>query len=113
MSPGSKPIAITLGDPAGIGPEIVAKAFAQQPQLLQGCFAVGDLACLRRGTAIAAGEGPPLAIATIEDLAEVAGMPPRCIPLLQVGAATGEPPPLGQVSAAAGRLAAVAVVWAA
>jgi 4-hydroxythreonine-4-phosphate dehydrogenase len=113
MSPGSKPIAITLGDPAGIGPEIVAKAFAQQPQLLQGCFAVGDLACLRRGTAIAAGEGPPLAIATIEDLAEAADVPPRCIPLLQVGAATGEPPPLGQVSAAAGRLAADAVVWAA
>ncbi len=113
MTVATKPIAITLGDPAGIGPEIVAKAFAQQPQLLQGCFAVGDLACLRRGTAIAAGDAPPLAIAMIEDVAEVAAVPPRCIPLLQVGAAAGEPPPLGQVSAAAGRLAADAVVWAA
>src|ERR1700712_2823806 len=113
MKDAMKPVAIPLGDPAGIGPEIVAKAFAQQPRLLQGCFAVGDLACLRRGTAIAAGEGPSLAIARIEDLAEAADVPPRCIPLLQAGPARGEPPPLGQVSAAAGRLAADAVVWAA
>ena len=113
MSDAKKPIAITLGDPAGIGPEIVAKAFAQEPQLLQGCFAVGDLACLRRGTAIAAGDQPPWAVACIDDPAQAGDAPPRCIPLLQVGAPASEPPPLGQVSAAAGRLAADAVLWAA
>jgi len=35
------PIAITQGDPAGIGPEIVAKAFRDAPDLSRGCFAVG------------------------------------------------------------------------
>ena len=113
MKAALKPIAITLGDPAGIGPEIVARTFAREPRLTQGCFAVGDLACLRRGAAIAAGREPPLAIAVIAEPAEVAEVPPRCIPLLQVGAPQSEPPPLGQVSAAAGRLAADAVVWAA
>jgi len=113
MKAALKPIAITLGDPAGIGPEIVARTFAREPRLTQGCFAVGDLACLRRGAAIAAGDELPLAIAVIDDPAEVAGVPPRCIPLLQVGAPQSEPPPLGRVSAAAGRLAADAVVWAA
>ena len=43
-----RPLAITQGDPAGIGPEIVAKAFRDAPELLRGCFAVGDLATLRR-----------------------------------------------------------------
>jgi 4-hydroxythreonine-4-phosphate dehydrogenase len=106
-------VAITIGDPAGIGPEIIAKAFAQEPALTRGAFVVGDLACLRRGTHVAAGEVPPLAIAVIEDLAEAVGVPPRCIPLLQVGEALREPPPLGQVSAQAGRIAADAVLWAA
>lgn len=108
-----KPIAITLGDPAGIGPEIVAKAYAQAPELTRGSFVAGDLECLRRGAAIAAGGQPPLAIASIDDPAEAAGVPPRCIPLLQVGDAPATLPPLGRVSAQAGRLAADAVTWAA
>lgn len=109
-----KPIAITLGDPAGIGPEIVAKAYAQAPELTRGSFVAGDLECLRRGAAIAAGrQQPQLAIARIEDPAEAAGVPPRCIPLLQVGDAPATLPPLGRVSAEAGRLAAEAVTWAA
>jgi hypothetical protein len=44
----SLPIAITQGDPAGIGPEIVAKAFRDAPDVLRGCFVVGELATLRR-----------------------------------------------------------------
>ncbi|MDE2606411.1 MAG: 4-hydroxythreonine-4-phosphate dehydrogenase PdxA [Burkholderiales bacterium] len=108
-----KPIAVTLGDPAGIGPEIIAKAWLQEPGLLRGCFVVGDLACLRRGTAAVAGGLPPLAIADIEATGEAARLPPRCIPLLQVGERLGEPPPVGRVSAAAGALAAEAVTWAA
>ena len=39
-------------------------------------------------------------------------MPPRCIPVLQVGALAA-PVPFGQLSARAGRLAADCVVWAA
>jgi 4-hydroxythreonine-4-phosphate dehydrogenase len=41
-------LAITQGDSAGIGPEIIARAFRDAPQHLQGCFAVGDLATMRR-----------------------------------------------------------------
>ena len=43
-----KPIALTLGDAAGIGPEIIAKAFRDAPELTRGCFVVGDLASMRR-----------------------------------------------------------------
>mgnify|MGYP000025219641 CR=1 FL=1 len=43
----SLPLAITQGDPAGIGPEIVAKAFRDAPRDMRGCFVVGDLATLR------------------------------------------------------------------
>ena len=48
------PIAITQGDSAGIGPEIIAKAFAGSAQHLQGCFVVGELQTLRRATALVA-----------------------------------------------------------
>jgi len=39
-----KNIAITQGDSAGIGPEVIAKAFRDQPELMRGCFVVGDVA---------------------------------------------------------------------
>ena len=43
-----KPIAITMGDPAGIGPEIIVKAFTQAPEITSGCFIVGEQATLQR-----------------------------------------------------------------
>lgn len=107
-----KAIAVTMGDPAGIGPEIIAKAWAQEPALLQGCFVAGELACLRRGALVAAGGGPPMPLARIESPAELATVPPRCIPVLAVSEAVA-PPAHGQVDAGAGRLAADAVTWAA
>jgi 4-hydroxythreonine-4-phosphate dehydrogenase len=108
-----KPIAVTMGDPAGIGPEIVAAAFLREPALLRGCFVAGDVACMRRGAAVAAGAGVPPATARIDTAAEAVDVPPRCIPVLQVGEAAGEPPPWGVVGAAGGRRAADAVLWAA
>ena len=109
----ARPIAITLGDPAGIGPEIVAGTYAREPALVRGCFVVGDVECMRRGAhAVAAGQ-PPLPVARIAGLEEVHDVPPRCIPVLQVGDAASALPPLGQVSAQAGRMAADAVTWAA
>ncbi|QEA14030.1 4-hydroxythreonine-4-phosphate dehydrogenase PdxA [Comamonas flocculans] len=107
------PVAITQGDPAGIGPEIVAKAFRDAPGALQGCFAVGDLATLRRAAAciVRAGE-PPLPVALLQSLDEVAVLPPRCLPVWQLDHLHG-PAVFGQVSAAAGRDAAACVDWAA
>ncbi|MBC5784511.1 4-hydroxythreonine-4-phosphate dehydrogenase PdxA [Ramlibacter sp. USB13] len=108
-----KPIAITIGDPAGIGPEIIAKAYAQEPELTRGTFVVGDVECLRRGTRSVAGDAPPLPVAVIDDVVDVVDVPPRCIPLLQVGTPFTDLPTIGKVDAAAGRLAAEAVTWAA
>lgn len=108
----STPLAITMGDPAGIGPEIVAMAFARAPGLTRGAFVAGDLECLRRGARWAAGDGMSLPLALIEQPAQAWDVPPRCIPLLQVTEAAA-PPPVGQVGAAGGRMAADCVLWAA
>lgn len=107
-----KPIAITLGDCAGIGPEIIVKAFRDVPEITQGCFVVGDVATMRRAVQIVCAGQVPLPVALIESPADALAMPPRCLPVLQIGA-LAELPPLGQLSAAAGQLAAECVVWAA
>jgi len=107
-----KPIAITLGDPAGIGPEIIAKAFRDAPDVTQGCFVVGDVAILRRAVNVISAGQIPLPVALIESPAEAFSLPPRCLPVLQVGTLAA-PVPFGQLSASAGRLAAECVVWAA
>ena len=38
-----RPLAITMGDAAGIGPEIIAKAYQMHPHDLRACFVVGDI----------------------------------------------------------------------
>ncbi|WP_394755953.1 4-hydroxythreonine-4-phosphate dehydrogenase PdxA [Rhodoferax sp.] len=108
----NNPIAITLGDCAGIGPEIIAKAFRDAPELTRGCFVAGDVATLRRAARIIDAGAIALPIALIEAPAEALNLPPRCLPVLQVGA-LAEPVPFGRVSAEAGQLAAECVIWAA
>jgi 4-hydroxythreonine-4-phosphate dehydrogenase len=107
------PIAITMGDPAGIGPEIIVKAFLQEPELTQNCFVVGDVATLRRAArfvrsaikieAILEGE---IGIQTAYNMLRV----------LQIGEQKqdkSESFEIGKISAKAGIAAADAVVWAA
>ncbi|MEG0945333.1 MAG: 4-hydroxythreonine-4-phosphate dehydrogenase PdxA [Comamonas sp.] len=107
-----KPIAITQGDSAGIGPEIIAKAFRDQPALLQGCFVAGDVATLRRGAhAILQSGDCHLPVAVITSPQEVWTVPPRCMPVLQVPDMPA-PAAWGAVSAEAGRGAALSVQWA-
>jgi 4-hydroxythreonine-4-phosphate dehydrogenase len=107
-----KPIAITLGDPAGIGPEIIAMAFRDAPAVTQGCFVVGDVATLRRAVRVISVDQIPLPVVLIESPAEVLGLPPRCLPVLQIGT-MAEPVSFGRLSASAGQLAAECVIWAA
>ena len=109
MSP--LPIAITLGDPAGIGPEIIAKAFRDAPQHTAGCFVVGDVATLRRAIQCVSAGRIPMPLALIEAPADAGGVPSGCLPVLQVGI-SGVPAPFGQLSAQAGKLAADCVVLA-
>ena len=106
-----KPIAITLGDAAGIGPEIIVKAFRDAPELTSGCFVVGDLATLRRAAQVVCAGAIVLPVALIENPAEALDMPPNCLPLLQVGSLTQLVAP-GHLNAQAGRLAGDCVVWA-
>ncbi len=108
-----RPLVITMGDPAGIGPEIIAKAFRKAPELMSGCFVVGDVATLRRAAQIVQGtEGVSLPLAVIKTATEACQVPTRCLPVMQIGAPTPLVP-FGQVSAAAGKIAGDCVFWAA
>ena len=107
------PIAITMGDPAGIGPEIIAKAFRDAPDVTRGCFVAGDVASLRRAAGWTAGWGQvQLPVAVIEQASDAMDLPGACIPVLQV-VEVAAPVSVGRVSATAGRMAAESVVWAA
>ena len=108
----NKPIAITLGDPAGIGPEIIAKAFWDSPEVTRHCFVVGDVATMRRAIHCVSAGRLPLPVMVIAAPAEALVMPPRCVPVLQWGALSSVVP-FGQLSAQAGQLAGDCVVWAA
>ena len=106
-------LAITQGDPAGIGPETIAKAFRDAPDDLRGCFVVGDLATLRRAAQCVQRPGEPsLPVALLTEPAQALSVPPRCLPVWQLPGVPG-PQPWGQISAEAGRAAADCVVWAA
>ena len=108
-----RPLAITMGDPAGIGPEIIAKAFRDAPAELAGCLVAGDLATLRRASQlIAADSALALPVVQLEGVAGRQAVPPRCIPVLQT-CVLPTPAAFGQVSAAAGKAAADCIVWAA
>jgi 4-hydroxythreonine-4-phosphate dehydrogenase len=109
----STAIAITQGDPSGIGPEIIAKAFRDAPDDLRGCFVVGDVATLRRAAQCIERPGmPTLPVAVIDTPAQALQAPPRCVPVLPLPGLPGLQP-WGQIGAEAGRAAADCVVWAA
>jgi len=97
------PLALTMGDACGIGPEIIAKLY--RGDAAAGCVMLGDPAVLRRA---AAATGGALAVAVIEHAVDVARVPPNCIPVLPV---PGLPADLlqavpGRVDARAGAAAA-------
>jgi 4-hydroxythreonine-4-phosphate dehydrogenase len=114
------PIAITPGDPAGIGPEIVAKAFRDAPDAMAGCFVVGDIAMMRRAAAMVGGALPAAQLVGVADALQA---PPRCIPVLLLPASpewkTLQNSELltsirqGHVSDLAGKFSAACVYWAA
>lgn len=106
-----KPLLITMGDAAGIGPEIIARAFREAPAELADCVVVGDAATLRRAAQLVA-PSLPLPVVQLADLAGFEQRPPNCIALLQKGGLDG-PLPFGVVSGLAGRAAGECIVWAA
>lgn len=106
-------IAITQGDAAGIGPETIIQAYLQQPELLQGCFVVGDVATMRRASHLLTRPGQvPLPIVVMDKAEQTLSLPPRCLPLL----ALDNPPALaqfGSIQATAGHFAGRCILWAA
>ncbi len=71
------PLAVSMGDPAGIGPEVLARAWeARDSEALPAFFAIGD----RRAIA-AVWPGP---IETLDDPHDALGVFPRALPLVQV-----------------------------
>lgn len=110
MNAPARPIAITPGDPCGIGPEIVARAWLQQPQLTQGCFVAGDAGVMRRALALLPGTDT-WGVQSIDTPAQALDVPHGQLPVLQVVPPAPELP-WGGVDARAGRLAGECVLWA-
>ena len=105
------PVAITMGDPAGIGPEIILKAFAQSPELTQGCCVFGDLPTLQKQLSLLAPLLPRhLEYLPITDVTQVGQSLDHHIPVIQCGESAQIA--MGQVSAQAGAMAAEAIRWA-
>ncbi|MSQ65793.1 MAG: 4-hydroxythreonine-4-phosphate dehydrogenase PdxA [Limnohabitans sp.] len=106
------PMALTMGDPAGIGPEIIFKAFAAHPDEMRGICVAGNLTVMRRQLA-ALLPHLPQAIQCQEVTVAAAALqvPHGCVPVINVTPDAEIEP--GRVSAAAGRMAADAVSWGA
>ena len=100
------PTLITMGDPVGIGPEIVVRAF--QRGAAPGCVVVGDLGAMRRAMALTTDPWP---LAVLDSTTDLASCPPRCLPLWQPeGLPAGlDHLPWGQVDARAGAAAAACI----
>jgi 4-hydroxythreonine-4-phosphate dehydrogenase len=97
-----KPILVTMGDAAGIGPETIVKAWQQGE--LRDAVVIGDPAVLRR----AAGAGSAVMTAVIAQPGDLPQVPPGCLPVLLP---TGLPPglaalPLGAIDGRNGAAAA-------
>ncbi|HEY8498835.1 MAG TPA: 4-hydroxythreonine-4-phosphate dehydrogenase PdxA [Limnochordales bacterium] len=98
-------LAITMGDAAGIGPEIIVKALAR-PEVQRACrpLVVGDAAVLERHLRFwPAGQGGRRpAVRPVAGPEEVGEGPPEAIPVLQPGPPLGPVEP-GRLSPEAGR----------
>lgn len=111
----AKPLLVTMGDAAGIGPEIIVKAFAAEPADLHNVVVAGDMAVMRRAAALhraQVGAAQALAVAEVANPADTLGLPPRCIAVWQACDPI-TPPVFGQVSGLAGRAAAQCIASAA
>jgi 4-hydroxythreonine-4-phosphate dehydrogenase len=99
----NKPVAISLGDPAGIGPEVIVKTLLADSRLRSRCFLVGDPGVVRREIR-RLGRDPALAVeislpgdSTRASAIRVLGVPGRRLTW----------PSYGRLSRDAGRMAAV------
>jgi 4-hydroxythreonine-4-phosphate dehydrogenase len=114
-------IAITPGDPCGIGPEIIARAFLEDfmatanrnagEQVTHACFVAGDVGLMQKAALLVDPDGRQLKVKPIAQVSEALVQPPGVIPVLQVASLDANLP-WGQIDARAGRFAGECVVWA-
>lgn len=99
-------VAISMGDPAGVGPEIVARA-ASRDLVHRLCrpLAVGDARAIARGAAAAA---PQLRVRPIQRVSDAA-FEPGVLDVVDLANADPDQTPLGKVTAASGHAAFEAV----
>ena len=104
------PLLLTMGDPAGIGPETIAKA--HRSGALSDTVVVGDVGVLRRALALTGGAVP---VAVLDEPADRRQVPPGALAVWQPpGLPSGlSELPWGQVDARAGAAAAACIVAAA
>ena len=108
-----KPVVLSMGDPAGIGPEIIVKAFQARPELLRRVVVAGDVPTLERALAwTAAGASGGLRLTQIGDLSAFERSPAGCMAVVQA-CELSQPVALGRVSAEAGQAAADCIRFAA
>jgi 4-hydroxythreonine-4-phosphate dehydrogenase len=109
MRADKKPIAITIGDAAGIGPEIIVKAFCQAPEQFRNCIVVGDKAVIQRAWQVVAAKSRLLPKPMPMNMPMQEGLS-----IQQVGSplALEQLPTFGKISAVAGQLAAESITWA-
>ena len=95
-------VAVVLGDPSGIGPEIVAKSLAL-PETRRWCrpLVIGDARVAEEGIAIAKASLAVRRCRTVEDFQDLEGT----LEILDLGNAPPGSFPIKQVSPAAGRAA--------
>jgi 4-hydroxythreonine-4-phosphate dehydrogenase len=109
-------LAVTLGDAAGVGPEVIARAWSD-PRVHQACRPVvlGHPEVMRRAVALV---GSPATVAVLDSVSALQQLgldpsDPLNIPCVPVGADDVLDAPLGQVDARTGEAAYEAVVLAA
>jgi 4-hydroxythreonine-4-phosphate dehydrogenase len=119
MSNAFKPIALTMGDVAGIGPEIIAQSFRDAADQTVGCVVVGDVSAIQRAIEVlhdAHPNQPRLTLLPLSRLQDLpTDVPSFTVPVLQVSSerSAAHLPAWGHVSGVAGQWAADAVTWAA
>jgi 4-hydroxythreonine-4-phosphate dehydrogenase len=108
-SPSQPPVALTMGDACGIGPEIIAKLF-RGPNAA-GCVVLGDLGVMRRAAVVTGGL---LAVAQVAKAADARSVPPNCVPVLQVDGLPADllAAAMGRIDARAGAAAAACIAQA-
>lgn len=110
-------IAITPGDPCGIGPEIIARAFLNDAlgqsdvAVTRHCFVAGDFNLMKQAALLVDPAGQHLEVRLIHQPTDAVSLPSGVLPVVQAASVAANLP-WGEIRAEAGRFAGDCVIWA-